>query len=252
VDLNADIGEGGKDDLLLPYVDRASIACGGHYGDEASMRQALSACRRHGVLPGAHPGYPDRKNFGRQPWSASDKQIAQWVEQQVRDLGKIAMRVGLRLFHVKPHGALYNQAATDSGVSAGLLRAMQELQGGGEGLASGMSLLVLARSPLVDWARAARVAVLEEGFVDRAYLPDGRLVPRSQPGAVLESWDGVFCQARALGRGEPVLVEGGGALLLSVDTLCLHGDNPGAFECVLAAADGLERLCPVPRRAGFT
>lgn len=222
IELNADVGEGGPDALLMPYVSRVSIACGGHVGDADSMRAALLLAQSHGVLPGAHPGYPDAANFGRKAMAASAAQVRDWIIEQTHALQAVADGLGMRLFHVKPHGALYNRAAVDAETARGVLAALRELQG--------LALIALAGSPLVGWALAAGIPVLEEAFADRRYLGDGTLAPRGLPGAVIEDPAGVREQVARILAGEPVTTLDGGALLVHADTLCLHGEGPHAAE----------------------
>ncbi len=234
IEINADIGEGWDDARLLPYVERASIACGGHAGDAASMAQALRLCARYAVKAGAHPGYPDRENFGRRPLPAAPEAISRWVAEQVGGLAEIANGLGIELFHVKPHGALYNLAAADEAVGGALLEAMGRLPG--------LALIVLAGSPLAAQARACGVAVLEEAFADRRYLADGRLAPRRMPGAVIESAPEAAAQAQALARGAPLATLDGGRLVLRADTLCLHGDLENAETYARAVREALRGM----------
>lgn len=227
IELNADIGEGGADALLMPYVDRVSIACGGHTGDAVSMRAALLLAREYGAKAGAHPSYPDLANFGRLAMQASPGDVSRWVEEQTRALMAVADGLNVKLFHVKPHGALYNLAATDRETADAVIAAIKN---------TGLTLVALAGSPLVGWAREAGLVVLEEAFADRRYLQNGQLAPRSQPDALLETPAEVVAQALAIARGEPIIALDGGDLLLRADTLCLHGDAPGAVERARAAA----------------
>jgi len=222
IELNADVGEGGPDALLMPHVQRVSIACGGHAGDAASMRAALLLAREHGVLAGAHPSYPDPANFGREPMPAGPGEIARWVVEQTRALQAVAAELDMALFHVKPHGALYNRAAADEETGRAVIAAMRELDG--------LALVVLAGSPLAGWARAAGVAVLEEAFADRHYLSSGALAPRNQPGAVIENPEEVRAQAQKIAAGLALDTLDGGVLQLRADTLCLHGEGPRAAE----------------------
>lgn len=219
IELNADIGEGGADTLLMPYVDRVSIACGGHTGDAASMRAALWLAKEFGIKAGAHPSYPDPANFGRVNMQASPEEIARWVEEQTRGLMEVADDLNVELFHVKPHGALYNRAATHRETADAVIVAIKN---------TGLALVALANSPLVGWAREAGLVVLEEAFADRRYLKNGQLAPRSQDGALLELPADVVEQALAIARGGPIMTLDDGNLLLHADTLCLHGDAPGA------------------------
>ncbi len=231
IELNADVGEGGPDSLLMPLVDRVSIACGGHAGDIASMREALLRVRELGILPGAHPGYPDPANFGRKPIIAAPKDITRWVVGQTRSLLDVAASLGVRLFHVKPHGALYNQAAVDRATAEAVIEAMLELKG--------LALITLASSPLAGWARSAGLDVLEEAFADRRYLQDGQLAPRNLPGAAIDEPDQAASQALAIACGRPVEPLGGGSLIIRAQTICLHGDGPGAKKRAVATASAL-------------
>ena len=230
MELNADIGEGGPDALLMPYVQRVSIACGGHTGDLSSMRRALQLAKQHGVLAGAHPGYPDRTHFGRKAMTATADQITNWVASQVSALQSVAGAQGMELFHVKPHGALYHQAAFDQETALGVIAAMK---------GSPLALVALAGAPLVGWARAAGLMVLEEAFADRRYLADGQLSSRNLPGAVIESAQEAAEQAKAISLGAPVTALDGGAVRIKADTLCLHGDGSGADERARAVARAL-------------
>lgn len=222
IELNADVGEGGPDALLMPHVQRVSIACGGHAGDAASMRAALLLARQHGVMAGAHPSYPDPAGFGRAPMPARPGEISRWVVEQTRALQAVADELGMALFHVKPHGALYNRAAVDEETARALIDALLELEG--------LALVALAGSPLAGWARAAGLEVLEEAFADRRYLSSGVLAPRKQLGAVIENPDEVRAQAQKIAAGESFNTLDGGVLRVRADTLCLHGEGPRAAD----------------------
>jgi UPF0271 protein len=234
MELNADIGEGGDDAVLMRYLDRVSIACGGHAGDAASMRAALRLAADQGVAVGAHPGYPDRAGFGRQPMTASEADITAWVTQQTAALAEQAARLGLRLAHVKPHGALYNAAARDIRVAQAIARAVRAWD-------PALILIGLAGSQLVAAGEAAGLAVLNEAFADRRYGADGRLVSRETAGAVIVDAETAAAQALALARGEAIVAQGGGGLRLAADTLCVHGDTPGALNIARAVRAALNR-----------
>ena len=220
LELNADIGEGWDDARLLPYVQRASIACGGHVGDAASMARALELCAAHGVMAGAHPSFPDLENFGRVALAASGEDIERWVVEQVAALRAIADAMGVALFHVKPHGALYNLAAHEPRAGRALVGAMARLPG--------LALVALADTPLVHEGRARGITMLEEAFADRRYLTDGRLAPRHMPGAVIDDPRAAAEQARRIAGGEALATVDGGHLVVHADTLCLHGDRDAA------------------------
>ncbi len=222
IELNADVGEGGPDAEVVPHVHRVSIACGGHAGDADSMRAALLLAKAHGILAGAHPGYPDPANFGRRAMAADRADLARWIVEQTLALRAMAAELEMKLFHVKPHGALYNRAAMGGETAQAVIAAMQELQD--------LALVVLAGSPLAAWAREAGVAVLEEAFADRRYLHGGGLAPRGQAGAVIDEPEQVLAQAKKIAAGEAFPTLDGGMLRVRADTLCLHGEGRLAPE----------------------
>jgi UPF0271 protein len=232
MELNADVGEGWDDEPIFCFVDRVSIACGGHAGDEKSMLAALLRARDMGVIPGAHPSYPDRESFGRNPVAAEAGSVRRWLAGQTHVLKRLAEQSGTRLFHVKPHGALYSVAAYDKAVAKEVIEAAQEI--------GGLALVCLAGSPLAGWARRAGLDVLEEAFADRRYLTDGSLAPRNQAGAVIDDPAEAAAQARRIAHGEPVAALGGGALRLKANTLCLHADKANALDFACAVASALD------------
>lgn len=234
IELNADIGEGCDDAGLMPYLSRVSIACGGHTGDAASMTAALRLAAEHGVAVGAHPSYPDRAQFGRRHLAASAGEIAAWVAQQTEALAEQALRMGLRLAHVKPHGALYNVAARDPEVAQAIALAVAMFD-------DGLLLVGLSGSRLIAAGQAAGLGVLNEAFADRRYQSDGQLVSRETPGALITDPDQAAQHVRALARGEPVATRDGGSLLVRADTICLHSDTPNALNIARAVHAALNR-----------
>lgn len=227
IELNADIGEGCDDAGLAPYLARVSIASGGHAGDVTSMVSALHLAIEHGLAIGAHPSYPDRAGFGRQPWPATEAEIASWVTQQTEALAEQAARLGLRLQHIKPHGALYNVAARDPAVARAIAQAVAAFD-------PALTLVGLSGSCLIEAGRAAGLPVLNEAFADRGYEPDGRLVSRETAGAVLSEPEAAARQAQALANGEPIATRGGENVLIAADTICLHSDTPNALNIAQA------------------
>jgi len=227
IELNADIGEGYDDGSLMPYLARVSIACGGHAGDADSMATALRQAAEYGLQIGAHPSYPDRSQFGRRPLAASVDEIMAWVTQQTEALAEQAARLGLRLAHVKPHGALYNVAAQDPGVAAAVARAVAAFD-------PALALVGLSGSQLIAAGQAAGLPVLNEAFADRRYRADGRLVSRETTDALLTDAASAAQQALALARGEAIIALSGMAVRIPADTLCLHGDTPGALKIARA------------------
>lgn len=233
IELNADIGEGYDDGSLMPYLGRVSIACGGHAGDVASMIAALQLAETYGVAAGAHPSYPDRARFGRHPLAATCAEVSAWVTEQTEALAEHAARRGVRLTHVKPHGALYNVAAANPDVAAAIADAIAELD-------PTLALVGLSGSALIAAGRAAGLTVLNEVFADRRYQADGQLVSRETDGALLLDPHRAAEQAGALAQGEPIAVDGGW-LSVRADTLCLHSDTPGALKIARAVHVALYR-----------
>lgn len=222
IDLNADIGEGaGEDDALMAVVTSVSIACGGHAGDEATMTAALAGARDHGVAAGAHPAYPDREGFGRRPMEIGETALEGSLAAQIGALAGIAAGLGVELNHVKPHGALYNQAYRDPALAAVVAAAVTSS-------APGTALMAPPGGELAAAAVEAGLPFIAEGFVDRAYAADGALVPRGEAGAMVTDPKAQAAQAVGLARNGRVIASGGGTLAIAVQTLCIHGDVPGA------------------------
>ncbi len=218
LDLNCDLGEGaGRDADLMPLVTSANIACGGHAGDEISMRAAVTLAQRHGVAIGAHPSFNDRANFGRKEWQLSPAVIYQLVIEQVTTLSRHAP-----VCHVKPHGALYTLAARDPDVASAIASAVAKL--------GGLTLYALAGSELVRAGRRQGVRVAEEVFADRTYQRDGSLTPRSQPGALIDDSTAAVAQVLRMVREGTVVAVDGTVVPIVADTVCVHGDGPHAVE----------------------
>jgi UPF0271 protein len=222
IDVNADVGEEcGEDSALMSCVTSANIACGLHAGNHAVMRETVRLARAHGVAVGAHPGFDDRDQFGRRELPLPPQQITDLVVRQIGALADIATGEGVRLRHVKPHGALYNIAVRDRSVADAIARAIASID-------SSLILVCLPASQLIAAARDAGLRAAREGFADRAYRPDGTLVPRTEPGAVIHDADEVFARVVPL------------ALRLDIDTICVHGDTPGAAELAAGIRATLE------------
>lgn len=234
IELNADIGEGCDDASLMPYLARVSIACGGHTGDAASMTAALRLTAQYGVAVGAHPSYPDRAQFGRRRLVASEDEIAAWITQQTEALAERAAQTGLRLAHVKPHGALYSVAAFDQDVAQAIAEAVAALD-------PALALVGLSGSSLIAAGQAAGLAVLNEAFADRRYRANGHLVSRETNDALVTDPEMAARQARALAKGEPFASLNGCNLRIMADTLCLHSDTPNALNIAQAVHAALNR-----------
>jgi UPF0271 protein len=224
VDLNADVGEGlGQDPALFRIVTSASVACGFHAGDAATMRAAVTLGRQHAVSIGAHPSFPDPTGFGRREMTMTSREVEECVTSQVGALADIAAREGVRLQHVKPHGALYNMAARDAALADSIARAVARFD-------PALILFGLAGSRLIEAGRRAGLKTASEVFADRAYRRDGTLVSRTEAGAVLHDAAVVVPRAVAMVGDGLVTSDDGARVPLEVDTLCVHGDTPAAAE----------------------
>ncbi len=220
IDLNADLGEGDSHDAeLLEIVSSCNVACGGHAGDAETMRVTVLSALENGVSIGAHPAYPDREGFGRRSGYASGEELRVSLTTQINALNTLVNELGATLTHVKPHGALYNDAVNDGDLADVIARAITES-------APGAAFVGLPNSELQNAAAEHGLDFVGEGFIDRAYQDDGQLVPRSEPGAVHKSLELVLPQAVSL--------------VGKVDTLCIHGDTPGAAEAAAAVREALE------------
>ncbi len=239
IDLNCDCGESfgawtmGDDAGVLPRVTSANIACGGHAGDPLVMRRTLRLARSLGVSAGAHPGYPDLAGFGRRALAMPPDEVYAHMLAQVGALHAIARAEGIALAHVKPHGALYNLAAAAPPLAEAIARAVADFD-------PRLILVGLAGSALLEAGRAAGLAVAGEAFADRVYEADGSLRSRASPGAMLEDARAGLAQALDIALRGEVTAYGGARIALRADTLCIHGDTPGAAERAAVLRRGLQ------------
>jgi UPF0271 protein len=222
IDLNADLGEGMDDAAILPLLTSANVACGLHAGSPALMDETVRLALHHGVRVGAHPSYDDRKNFGRTEMQLSEGELRPLLDYQLGAIAAVARARGVKLTHVKAHGALYNQAARDPKLAKIIAETVRDFD-------AGLVLVGLAGSAQLEAAKRAGLRAAGEAFADRKYAPDGSLVPRSQPGAVLHEPAAAAEQALKLVRRG------------TADTLCLHGDTPGAAAIARAVRSALEQ-----------
>ncbi len=234
IDLNADLGEGAPyDEELLSIVSSANIACGGHAGDEITMAQTVRLAIVNGVAVGAHPGYPDKEGFGRESGYLGGDALYDSLTEQVTALADIAAELGTRIAHVKPHGALYNDAVKDRELANIIARVVAEAPGN-------PAFVGMANTELENAANAHKLGFIAEAFVDRAYEPDGTLVSRKEPGAVHEDLNVTTTQAVRLAEEGMATARNGEQVTVRADTLCIHGDTPGAAEKARAVRDVLE------------
>jgi UPF0271 protein len=238
IDLNADVGESlgawslGEDEALIPLVSSVNVAAGFHAGDPGVIERTVALAARHGVAVGAHPGYPDLAGFGRRAMALTPAETRAAVLYQVGAVAAFARAAGIELRHVKAHGALYNHAANDHATAEAIARAVASFSGS-------LVLVGLAGSALVAAGRAAGLTVAEEAFADRAYEPDGSLRARSLDGAVLDDPETAGAQALEIARGR-VRAHDGTVMAVRADTICVHGDLPGAAARARAVRQALE------------
>ena len=239
VDLNADVGESygayvvGDDDALFASLTSASVAAGFHAGDPRVLRRTIRLARQHGVSVGAHPGFPDLVGFGRREMNLSPDDAEDLVLYQIAAVAGVAQSEGVRLQHVKPHGALYNMAAAERGLAAAIARAVRAFD-------ASLILFGPPGSALLDAGRAAGLRVAAEAFADRAYQRDGTLAPRSTSGSVLTDPSAVASRAvRMVVEGVVTAIDGT-IVPIAAETLCVHGDTPGAGQLAASLRGGLE------------
>ena len=239
IDLNSDLGESfgtytlGMDEKLMDYITSANVACGWHAGDPNVMQKTLQAAAQKGVAVGAHPGYPDLLGFGRREMKISPDEAYAYVLYQLGALDAFARVEGCKLQHIKPHGALYNQACKDDKLASAICRAARDFS---------KDLIVLApyNSAFRTAAEALGQPFAAEFFADRAYLPDGSLVPRSQPGVVIHDPE-VACQrVLQMAREGTVTCNDGTVLHMRCASVCVHGDNEAALASVKKIRQALE------------
>lgn len=239
IDLNADLGEGGSQDAaLMALASSVNIACGGHAGDEKTMRTAITSAVAAGVAIGAHPGYEDRANFGRMPMNLSPAEVTEMVGRQIGLLATLAAQAGAMIHHVKPHGALYNQADRDPELAAAIAEAVNRIL-------PGCRFYVPPGGALAAAGTKAGLTVRAEGFVDRFYQADGSLVPRGDDGALIDDPDAAVSQALRIACQQEVITKDGTPVPLPAQTLCVHGDSPCPAEMLKQTRLALEQ-------AGFT
>lgn len=243
IDLNADIGEADTPEwaaaeaAILSHISSANIACGGHAGNDASMRKTVRGSLAKGVVIGAHPAYPDRENFGRRSLvldeDISEDELARSLNAQIIRLTKIADEEGARVAYVKPHGQLYNDAVGDRRKANLIARVIADID----------TKLILLGGPNSEMGKAAAaygLSFVAEGFIDRRYSDDGHLISRQQPGAVIADQDDRMTQARRLATTGEVQTSSGKMLNIKARSLCVHGDSAGAVETARLARAAIE------------
>ena len=239
IDLNSDLGESfgawamGQDEALMDSITSANVACGFHAGDPGVMRQTLALAKDKGVAVGAHPGFPDLVGFGRREMKATAAEVQDFVLYQVAALAGMAAAQGLKLQHVKAHGALYNMACKERSLADAIARAVAAFD-------RSLILFGLPNSELVRAGAAAGLTVAAEVFADRAYERDGSLTSRNKPGSVIHDENAVVERAVRMVKQRDVVAVDGSVIALQADTICLHGDTPGAAALARVVRRGLE------------
>lgn len=229
IDINCDLGESTnpsdweKDAALMPYISSCNIACGGHAGNKHSIDFSIQNAKKHQVSIGAHPSYPDKANFGRKSLTMDDKALRQTLRDQLQLIIESCKDHDAKLYHVKPHGALYNDAATD--LKLATLVAEETAR-----VSESIRLMGLAESAMRDAASQVGLEFINEGFMDRNYQPNKTLVPRSEPTALHSKLEDSLQQALNFAQGEAIIIPSGQSLTIDVDSICLHGDNPDALS----------------------
>ncbi|MCG6343569.1 5-oxoprolinase subunit PxpA [Vibrio fluvialis] len=240
IKLNCDMGESfgawkmGADDLVMPYVDMANIACGFHASDPHVMSKTIDMALQHDVMIGAHPGYPDLQGFGRRSMAFSDEEICEILIYQIGALKALCESKNAELSYVKPHGALYNDMMRDKEIFRAVVDAVSVFN---------VPLMILASSnnqDYLDIADSYDVPLLFEAFADRTYLANGSLTPRSMPNAVVKTEDAILSQVQQIAKYGKVTSADGFVIPIEADTLCVHGDNDEAIALIAKIRDQLD------------
>lgn len=240
IDLNCDMGElpeaiaDGTQEALMKSITSANVACGGHAGDEQTMRTTIEQALQHDVSIGAHPGYPDRENFGRLELKMAPEEVANSVFEQVTALARVAESCGAKVVHVKPHGALYNQAVHNPDLARAIADGVGRWR-------RDVVLVGLAGSAMLDIFRQADFTVAAEAFADRRYEPDGTLRSRKHADALLRDPEEAGQQAQRMVEQNVVIASDGSEVHVDAQTICIHGDTPGAVNIAAAVAEALRK-----------
>lgn len=239
IDLNCDMGESfgiyklGYDDQAMPFVTSINVACGFHASDPSNMYKTVALAKKYNVAVGAHPSYPDLVGFGRRVIAASPAEIKADVMYQIGALAAFCKAEGVKMQHVKVHGALYNAAAKDIDAASAIAEAIKAID-------PELYMLCLNNSLMVSAAKNAGIKYVEEAFADRAYTAEGTLVPRSQPGSVIHDVNAVAERVLRMARERNVIAIDGTVVPINAQTICVHGDTPGAVDMIKAVRAKLE------------
>lgn len=240
VNLNSDLGESfgawnmGDDAAMLAVVTTANVACGFHAGDWNVMQTTIAEAVKNGVSVGAHPSYPDLQGFGRRPMTMSAKEVEALMAYQIGALMGVAATRGAKVTHVKPHGAINNKAAVDADLAAAIARGIK-------GVSKDLIFLAPAGSAMIEAGRKANLPVAQEVFADRNYDDDGNLVPRGRPDAMVHDSDEALNNVLRMVQEKAIVSVSGKRIPCAVDSICVHGDSPGAVAMARHIRAGLEK-----------
>jgi UPF0271 protein len=235
IDINCDMGEQiGNDELIMPYISSANIACGYHAGDESTMRQTIQLCKKYNVAVGAHPSFPDKANFGRTDMQLHPGEIYEMIVKQIDSLEKIAEEYDVPVHHVKPHGALYNMAARDKALAPFVALAILDTN-------SKYILYGLSGSYLIKEGKNLGVKTANEVFADRTYKDDGSLTSRAKPGALIDESGKAVAQVLQMIKEGTVTSINGKKIPIIAETICIHGDGEHAVEFAKAIREALTK-----------
>ena len=240
LDLNCDLGESfgafriGMDEEVLPHITSANVACGFHAGDPQVMHRTVELCRQYKVAVGAHPGFQDLQGFGRRRMAVPPAQTEDDVVYQVGALKAFCDCAGVKLHHVKPHGALYNMAGKDFELALAICRGIRDVD-------PSLKIMALSGSQMIRAAKETGLGYISEVFADRAYQADGSLVPRNQPGAMIEDEDEAISRVIRMAQEGKVTAADGQEVAIEADSVCVHGDGPKALAFVLKIRKALEQ-----------
>lgn len=235
IDINCDMGEGiGNEEQLMPFISSANIACGAHAGSEEEMQRIVELCIKYDVAIGAHPSFPDRKNFGRTEMYLPMKEVFETVKAQIESLQEIVFKAGAVLHHIKPHGALYNMAAKDKTLAISIAEAAKAVN-------SKLLFYGLSGSVMTDAAAQVGLCAAQEVFADRTYQPDATLTPRTQSNSLIENTHDALKQVLQIIKEKKVTAVNGKAIAINADTVCIHGDGIHAVEFAKSIKEFLNR-----------
>ena len=250
VDINSDVGESfgaysiGHDTGLMKSITSANIAAGFHAGDPSVLRATIRTAKAHGVAVGAHPGFPDMVGFGRRELNVTAREAEDLVLYQVAAVAGVASAEGMRIQHVKPHGALFNMAVRNAELAAAIARAVAAFD-------PMLLLFGLPGSEILKAGRSEGLRVAAEVFADRAYEPDGSLASRRKPGSVIHDPETVVARAVRMVKDGTVVAIDGSVVPLQADTICVHGDTPGSDDLAASIRAGLERAGVTVKAVGL-